>query len=105
MTHSFTTRRSSDLRGASDDDEMRLGHHGFHVHLQRALALARDRDRHHAPTAARLQLRSEEHTSELQSLMRTSYAVFSLKKKYDIIIPYFINYRHLIPPINTNHHQ
>src|SRR3546814_9533389 len=27
------------------------------------------------------QRRSEEHTSELQSLMRTSYAVFSLKKK------------------------
>src|SRR3546814_8730999 len=26
-------------------------------------------------------LRSEEHTSELQSLMRHSYAVFSLKKK------------------------
>src|SRR3546814_9334737 len=26
-------------------------------------------------------LRSEEHTSELQSLMRTSYAVFCLKKK------------------------
>src|SRR3546814_9167786 len=26
-------------------------------------------------------LRSEEHTSELQSLMRLSYAVFSLKKK------------------------
>src|SRR3546814_1167356 len=25
--------------------------------------------------------RSEEHTSELQTLMRTSYAVFSLKKK------------------------
>src|SRR3546814_2951799 len=25
--------------------------------------------------------RSEEHTSELQSLMRTSYAVFGLKKK------------------------
>src|SRR3546814_9713179 len=28
-----------------------------------------------------LALRSEEHTSELQSLMRTSYAVFCLKKK------------------------
>src|SRR3546814_8072018 len=28
--------------------------------------------------------RSEEHTSELQSLMRTSYAVFCLKKKTDI---------------------
>src|SRR3546814_6839467 len=32
--------------------------------------------RHH-----RHQLRSEEHTSELQSLMRISYAVFCLKKK------------------------
>src|SRR3546814_10890909 len=29
----------------------------------------------------RLHLRSEEHTSELQSLMRISYAVFCLKKK------------------------
>src|SRR3546814_2646655 len=29
-------------------------------------------------------LRSEEHTSELQSLMRTSYAVFCLKKKINI---------------------
>src|SRR3546814_1267457 len=28
-----------------------------------------------------LNLRSEEHTSELQSLMRISYAVFCLKKK------------------------
>src|SRR3546814_5389546 len=32
-----------------------------------------------APTAGRR--RSEEHTSELQSLMRISYAVFCLKKK------------------------
>src|SRR3546814_6129290 len=30
-----------------------------------------------------LPLRSEEHTSELQSLMRISYAVFCLKKKKD----------------------
>src|SRR3546814_6225367 len=29
----------------------------------------------------KLQIRSEEHTSELQSLMRISYAVFCLKKK------------------------
>src|SRR3546814_7448569 len=29
--------------------------------------------------------RSEEHTSELQSLMRISYAVFCLKKKHNII--------------------
>src|SRR3546814_9568670 len=31
--------------------------------------------------------RSEEHTSELQSLMRISYAVFCLKKKKQLIIP------------------
>src|SRR3546814_10259690 len=31
--------------------------------------------------AALARLRSEEHTSELQSLMRISYAVFCLKKK------------------------
>src|SRR3546814_8685560 len=31
--------------------------------------------------AAQGSRRSEEHTSELQSLMRTSYAVFCLKKK------------------------
>src|SRR3546814_2793931 len=29
----------------------------------------------------RIEIRSEEHTSELQSLMRISYAVFCLKKK------------------------
>src|SRR3546814_4936680 len=48
--------------------------------------------RHHKESAARADafckagdriphLRSEEHTSELQSLMRISYAVFCLKKK------------------------
>src|SRR3546814_7899176 len=35
-----------------------------------------ERQQHH-----RVELRSEEHTSELQSLMRISYAVFCLKKK------------------------
>src|SRR3546814_4995215 len=34
-----------------------------------------------APCRAASAARSEEHTSELQSLMRTSYAVFCLKKK------------------------
>src|SRR3546814_6291799 len=33
------------------------------------------------PPIAGYRLRSEEHTSELQSLMRISYAVFCLKKK------------------------
>src|SRR3546814_5234750 len=35
--------------------------------------------------------RSEEHTSELQSLMRISYAVFCLKKKKNTRIIYFTN--------------
>src|SRR3546814_1148815 len=37
-----------------------------------------------AQPAARRRARSEEHTSELQSLMRISYAVFCLKKKTNI---------------------
>src|SRR3546814_5659678 len=41
----------------------------------------------HAPFLGRQDLgsgeRSEEHTSELQSLMRISYAVFCLKKKHN----------------------
>src|SRR3546814_9653954 len=38
-------------------------------------------DHHRQAPAALLEDRSEEHTSELQSLMRISYAVFCLKKK------------------------
>src|SRR3546814_2542598 len=37
--------------------------------------------------AHRVRVRSEEHTSELQSLMRISYAVFCLKKKKITILP------------------
>src|SRR3546814_3488655 len=39
------------------------------------------------------EIRSEEHTSELQSLMRISYAVFCLKKKtqYTITVFYPVN--------------
>src|SRR3546814_5391080 len=47
----------------------------FHRARGAGVALARD-----APGAER-RARSAEHTSELQSLMRTSYAVFCLKKK------------------------
>src|SRR3546814_4345879 len=43
--------------------------------LEQRIAAARDK----------LVVRSEEHTSELQSLMRISYAVFCLKKKIHII--------------------
>src|SRR3546814_7808513 len=47
-------------------------HRGHAHHLQRVR-----HERGDGPAAAR----SEEHTSELQSLMRISYAVFCLKKK------------------------
>src|SRR3546814_4494773 len=40
------------------------------------------------------ELISEEHTSELQSLMRTSYAVFCLKKKINSITNYMIYHHH-----------
>src|SRR3546814_10606861 len=38
---------------------------------------------HHSGNRGRGRMRSEEHTSELQSLMRISYAVFCLNKKKD----------------------
>src|SRR3546814_2601395 len=53
------------------------------------------RAREHQPPPSKLRRgghpttgwRSEEHTSELQSLMRNSYAVFCLKKKYHHCMP------------------
>src|SRR3546814_3914062 len=44
--------------------------------FEHVLNVRRREDRH-----ASMHQRSEEHTSELQSLMRNSYAVFCLKKK------------------------
>src|SRR3546814_9878139 len=80
LTHSFPTRRSSDLyrngrssacSGCDDDPFASDRQPGrdfppYHPH----------RTAHGNPHH-----RSEEHTSELQSLMRISYAVFCLKKK------------------------
>src|SRR3546814_8934666 len=43
--------------------------------------VGRSRAFHHPAPAGEAGRRSEEHTSELQSLMRISYAVFCLKKK------------------------
>src|SRR6056297_4092973 len=59
LTHSFPTRRSSDL------DEVEF--------IATPLPTT--------TTTTTTTLRSEEHTSELQSLRRISYAVFCLKKK------------------------
>src|SRR3546814_2676311 len=50
------------------------------------LEVARLVDRGDRPQAHAHGRRSEEHTSELQSLMRLSYAVFCLKKKTSTLI-------------------
>src|SRR3546814_9461862 len=49
--------------------------------LQRSAPVESEQLRGHRRAAVDEILRSEEHTSELQSLMRISYAVFCLKKK------------------------
>src|SRR3546814_9647074 len=83
-----------EVRG--DDDFFELG--GDSLIAVRIFAALSDRHGVNLPLAALLQhatcnelaaliqrqQRSEEHTSELQSLMRNSYAVFCLKKKKSI---------------------
>src|SRR3546814_10044364 len=59
----------------ADIDHAQLGDRGKHLDIQR-VDLRDRQDMQRARPA-----RSEEHTSELQSLMRISYAVFCLKKK------------------------
>src|SRR3546814_6772259 len=71
LTHSFPTRRSSDLRAAPAPARCCARRH----------APASRRPRRISRTPGRCRGRSEEHTSELQSLMRLSYAVFCLKKR------------------------
>src|SRR3546814_6195669 len=82
MTHSFPTRRSSDLT-PPPWFEANLANIAKSVALLYALEnpdvfLAYKKE---AWYQGQLIGRSEEHTSELQSLMRISYAVFCLKKK------------------------
>src|SRR3546814_5917601 len=55
--------------------------------------------------AVRRRARSEEHTSELQSLMRISYAVFCLKKKKKIEhIKYTKHNHYTTPPQELDKH-
>src|SRR3546814_19291094 len=102
MTHSVLTGRSSDLAWRERRDQIRVERRqGRIVHRGNRSArgerarregrrrAARDRERFRRAGGGRLwsrrrdgvERRSEEHTSELQSLMRISYAVFCLKKK------------------------
>src|SRR3546814_9350109 len=81
-TSRMTRRRSLRTNWSPHDQQIYAGavapHRpldGFH---QSALVVGKIAHAHAAP---RHKSRSEEHTSELQSLMRISYAVFCLKKK------------------------
>src|SRR3546814_7992198 len=53
---------------------------GFEMHVGCACSRSAAGAARGVPLRCQAQLRSEEHTSELQSLMRISYAVFCLKK-------------------------
>src|SRR3546814_18854237 len=88
LTHSFPTRRSSDLaerchriaildHGALVADSIRAVKVQFFADPRQGYGFRTDQPR----TESIGEERSEEHTSELQSLMRISYAVFCLKKK------------------------
>src|SRR3546814_1854104 len=102
MTNSFPTRRSADLLEDRGGERREAEHRecavlGQQVHADEQSA-AQDGEaklrQHHAPEHCRragteraggfldrrVETRSAEHTSELQSLMRISYAVFCLKK-------------------------
>src|SRR3546814_1707913 len=71
------SREQADIIGAVSEAEVP-------VHLGRAFEQVGEgvpAERERGGKADRRPERSEEHTSELQSLMRISYAVFCLKKK------------------------
>src|SRR3546814_5462175 len=78
------------LHGHRDVDVVHPGRHDD----DRRRAFGHDRFRGEKAVHLRHPHRSEEHTSELQSLMRISYAVFCLKKKNPHSAPY--TNRHLI---------
>src|SRR3546814_5873084 len=68
------------------------------------IAMAGDQIEIGAASFLMIHNRSEEHTSELQSLMRISYAVFCLKKKNNTYIIYIPNTSLFIRSSYLNHH-
>src|SRR3546814_5936578 len=103
MTHAFPTRRASELIGALCFFQQTLARSVASVLMSRRIAISVSRSfsessasraaagsaRIGLRTSARADraedvsrpcLRSEEHTSEIQSLLRISYAVFCLKQ-------------------------
>src|SRR3546814_4209566 len=66
-------------RSRPDGEVARFDARGAHLRAEQLFQLGTRAGLH--PRRDFLAARSEEHTSELQSLMRSSYAVFCLKKK------------------------
>src|SRR3546814_3071581 len=102
--HGFHTRRRT--RKSLHLDKFRQEHGANHADEKRDLPPAID---------ARALVRSEEHTSELQSLLRIPYAVFCLKKKKNNITAnsskiYKINmtninvYTYILQSVTRRHH-
>src|SRR3546814_9611998 len=112
LTHSFPTRRSSDLEAIApqvlavlkewgwSEGDSRLGilnvngsgislGHPIGVTGVRIAATMLNEMRRRDVRYGLETMRSEEHTSELQSLMRISYAVFCLKKKKPCHHPHY----------------
>src|SRR3546814_8447496 len=75
----WIARRSNWLRGAGQSGIRVLGMQSLGA--RGAVAIVAVQDTRLVLGVTAQQIRSEEHTSELQSLMRISYAAFCLKKK------------------------
>src|SRR3546814_9746819 len=96
--------RHAGLRCIGSWEEVGENAHHYYVAVVQLGALVHGRDwiddggeRSAAEARLRAGLRSEEHTSELQSLMRISYAVFCLKKKNRTTNQHQRKYAHNIP--------
>src|SRR3546814_2330171 len=85
LTHSFPTRRSSDLLAIASRSSVRARRTYMTTNTGNMRSVSSVGHCSRIPNITSMKPRycgrSEEHTSELQSLMRISYAVFCLKKK------------------------
>src|SRR3546814_19321948 len=88
LTHSVPTRRSSDLAAGVGAELPYTGTNSLASALSALFSGVTSTQKQSGGIGGILggagSIRSEEHTSELQSLMRSSYAVFCLKKKTQI---------------------
>src|SRR3546814_3406088 len=83
------------IEGAAVGEHRHRAEHGVVEHALHAVAVTRiPGDAQQIAGQLEMRVRSEEHTSELQSLMRISYAVFCLKKKTHIRIQQVNTYKH-----------